>query len=72
MSWYWLAALAAVAFLGLVSRRGERPDSDGAGRPVALGRAGLQNAVAGDGRVPGRPRRGERHDGQGGDGGEGG
>jgi ribosomal protein L7/L12 len=27
MSWYWLAALAAVAFLGLVSRRGERPDS---------------------------------------------
>jgi ribosomal protein L7/L12 len=27
MSWYWLAALAAVAVLGLVSRRGERPDS---------------------------------------------
>jgi ribosomal protein L7/L12 len=27
MSWYWLAALAAVALLGLVSRRGERPDS---------------------------------------------
>jgi ribosomal protein L7/L12 len=27
MSWYWLAALAAVAFLGLVSRGGERPGS---------------------------------------------
>jgi ribosomal protein L7/L12 len=27
MSWYWLAALAAVVILGLVSRRGERPAS---------------------------------------------
>ena len=27
MSWYWLAALAAVAVLGLVSRRGERAAS---------------------------------------------
>ena len=27
MSWYWLAALAAVAVLGLVSRRGERAGS---------------------------------------------
>lgn len=26
MSWYWLAAIAAVAVLGLVSRRGERAD----------------------------------------------
>jgi ribosomal protein L7/L12 len=27
MSWYWIAALAAVVLVGLVSRRGERPDS---------------------------------------------
>lgn len=27
MSWYWLAALAAVAVLGFVSRRGERSGS---------------------------------------------
>jgi ribosomal protein L7/L12 len=27
MSWYWLAALAAIALLGLVSRRGERSGS---------------------------------------------
>ena len=27
MSWYWLAALAAVVVLGLMSRRGERPGS---------------------------------------------
>ena len=27
MSWYWLAAVAAVVGLGLMSRRGERPGS---------------------------------------------
>ena len=27
MSWYWLAAVAAVICLGLMSRRGERPAS---------------------------------------------
>lgn len=27
MSWYWLAALGAIAVLGLLSRRGEHPDS---------------------------------------------
>jgi ribosomal protein L7/L12 len=27
MSWYWVAAIVAVAVLGLLSRRGERPDS---------------------------------------------
>jgi len=29
MNWYWLAALAAIAVLGLVSRRGERAGSTG-------------------------------------------
>ncbi len=27
MSWYWLAAIATVVGLGLMSRRGERPGS---------------------------------------------
>jgi len=27
MNWYWLAAVAAVVGLGLMSRRGERPES---------------------------------------------
>ena len=27
MSWYWIAALAAIVLLALVSRRGEAPDS---------------------------------------------
>lgn len=28
MTWYWLASLAAIAVLGLVSRRGERADTN--------------------------------------------
>jgi ribosomal protein L7/L12 len=28
MSWYWLAAVAAVVGLGFLSRRGERPGSN--------------------------------------------
>jgi len=34
MNWYWLAALVAIAVVGLVSRRGERAGSTGP-RPSA-------------------------------------
>jgi len=34
MNWYWLAALVAIAIVGLVSRRGERAGSTGP-RPSA-------------------------------------
>ena len=36
MSWYWLAAVAAVICLGLMSRRGERPASKQVDRGTLL------------------------------------